>query len=141
MMFTKEAIMRIVFVGAGSHIFTRRSVRDILSFPRLSHASIVLHDINETRLAHAYFGVQAHHCRSVTTLHKSVPRPELEHAITDADVSYRYHCSVHLSSGATISKYPAEYGVDLNIGDTHRFRRDSFVFAHMPCHAKNRPHD
>jgi alpha-galactosidase len=50
--------MQIVFIGAGSHIFTRKLVRDILSFPRLRDATIVLHDIDDARLAHAHFGVQ-----------------------------------------------------------------------------------
>ena len=41
---------RIVFIGAGSTVFARNLMGDILSFPELSTSSIVLHDINEERL-------------------------------------------------------------------------------------------
>jgi alpha-galactosidase len=45
---------KIVFVGAGSHIFTRRLVRDVLSFARMSDATIVLYDIDQERLDHVH---------------------------------------------------------------------------------------
>ena len=108
--------MRIVFVGAGSHIFTRRLVRDILSFPRLSNATIVLHDIDDTRLAHAHFGVQriiaAGQYRAQVTA-----TTNLEQAITNADI-------VVTTIAGSFDQWrhdieiPAKYGVDLNIGDT-----------------------
>jgi alpha-galactosidase len=41
---------RIVFIGAGSTVFARNLMGDILSFPELSSSTIVLHDINEERL-------------------------------------------------------------------------------------------
>ncbi len=41
---------RIAFVGAGSVEFTRNLVGDILSFPELAQAEIVLHDIDRGRL-------------------------------------------------------------------------------------------
>jgi alpha-galactosidase len=41
---------RIVFIGAGSTVFARNLMGDILSFPELSESTIVLHDIDETRL-------------------------------------------------------------------------------------------
>ncbi len=41
---------RIVFVGAGSGIFTRRVVADLLCEPALSGGTIVLMDVDETRL-------------------------------------------------------------------------------------------
>jgi alpha-galactosidase len=44
---------RIAFIGAGSVEFTRNLLGDILTFPELSDAEIVLHDINEERLATA----------------------------------------------------------------------------------------
>ena len=44
---------RIAFIGAGSVEFTRNLLGDILSFPELAGAEIVLHDINEERLATA----------------------------------------------------------------------------------------
>jgi alpha-galactosidase len=41
---------RIVFIGAGSTVFARNLMGDILSFPELSSSTIDLHDINEERL-------------------------------------------------------------------------------------------
>jgi len=41
---------RIVFIGAGSTVFARNIMGDILSFPELSSSTIVLHDIDDTRL-------------------------------------------------------------------------------------------
>jgi alpha-galactosidase len=42
---------RIVFIGAGSVEFTKNLLGDILSFPELHDAEIVLHDIDPERLA------------------------------------------------------------------------------------------
>jgi alpha-galactosidase len=42
--------MRIVLIGAGSVEFTRNLLGDILSFPELADAQIVLHDIDADRL-------------------------------------------------------------------------------------------
>jgi len=44
---------RIVFIGAGSVEFTRNLLGDILTFPELADAEIVLHDIDAERLATA----------------------------------------------------------------------------------------
>ena len=45
--------MRIVFIGAGSVVFTRNLTRDFLTFPDLSDSEIVLMDIDRERLARA----------------------------------------------------------------------------------------
>lgn len=42
--------MRIVFVGAGSTEFTRNLLGDLLSYPELHDAELVLHDIDPDRL-------------------------------------------------------------------------------------------
>jgi alpha-galactosidase len=44
---------RITFIGAGSVVFTRDLLADILRFPEPSSASIALHDIDAERLATA----------------------------------------------------------------------------------------
>ena len=44
---------RITFIGAGSVEFTRNLLGDILAFPELADAEIVLHDIDAERLATA----------------------------------------------------------------------------------------
>lgn len=45
--------MRIVFIGAGSVVFTRNLARDILSFPELGGTELVLMDIDGERLSGA----------------------------------------------------------------------------------------
>ena len=45
--------MRVVFIGAGSVVFTRNLTRDILSFPELHDSEIVLMDIDADRLSRA----------------------------------------------------------------------------------------
>ena len=42
---------RIVFIGAGSTVFARNLLGDILSYPELAASEIVLHDIDPVRLA------------------------------------------------------------------------------------------
>mgnify|MGYP001293070943 FL=1 len=43
---------KIAFIGAGSFGFTRKLVRDILSFPAFNDCTIALMDIDEERLAY-----------------------------------------------------------------------------------------
>ncbi len=45
--------MRVVFIGAGSVVFTRNLTRDILTFPALQDSEIVLMDIDADRLSRA----------------------------------------------------------------------------------------
>ena len=43
-------MVSIAFVGAGSVVFTRQLVADILRYPELADARLVLHDIDPERL-------------------------------------------------------------------------------------------
>ena len=43
---------KITFIGAGSFVFTRNLVRDILSYPKLSGSDLYLMDIDSERLAY-----------------------------------------------------------------------------------------
>jgi len=42
--------VRIAFIGAGSVVFTKNLLGDILSFPELRDVEIALHDIDPDRL-------------------------------------------------------------------------------------------
>lgn len=44
-------MVRIAFIGAGSVVFTRQLVSDILRFPELTDAHLALHDIDADRLS------------------------------------------------------------------------------------------
>ncbi|MGB7793230.1 MAG: alpha-glucosidase/alpha-galactosidase [Terrimicrobiaceae bacterium] len=41
---------KITFIGAGSTVFAKRLIGDILSFPELANSKVCLHDIDENRL-------------------------------------------------------------------------------------------
>ena len=41
---------KITFIGAGSTVFAKNLLGDILGFPELAHSEIVLHDIDEQRM-------------------------------------------------------------------------------------------
>ena len=41
---------RIVFIGAGSAVFTRNLVADLITFPGLTDTEVVLMDVDEERL-------------------------------------------------------------------------------------------
>ncbi len=44
---------KIVFIGAGSFVFTRNLIRDVLTFPRLQDATLALVDLDPERLEFA----------------------------------------------------------------------------------------
>lgn len=49
---------KIVFIGAGSYVFTRNLARDILTFPEFADATLALVDINPEGLEYARRAVQ-----------------------------------------------------------------------------------
>ncbi|NOX97482.1 MAG: alpha-galactosidase [Nitrospirae bacterium] len=109
--------MKITFIGAGSLEFTRKLVRDILTFPLLKDATFVLMDIDKERLEFAGKAVQAiidkgqYPAGVRTTLDR-------KKALKGADVVL---CTI-LAGGVQVWRHdieiPGEYGIDINIGDT-----------------------
>jgi alpha-galactosidase len=109
--------IQVTFIGAGSLGFTRGLVRDILTFPRLRDAKLVLMDINPERLEFSRRAVQ----RIVdlgnypATVEATLDRVE---ALKGADAVL---CTI-LAGGTDVWRYdieiPKKYGVDTNIGDT-----------------------
>jgi alpha-galactosidase len=108
---------KITFIGAGSLGFTRKLVRDILTFPLLKDSTITLMDIDAERLDFARRAVQ----RIVdlgnypATVEATMDRAT---ALKDADVVL----VTILAGGVDVWRYdieiPKKYGVDTNIGDT-----------------------
>ena len=43
---------KFAFIGAGSFLFTRELIRDILSFPAFNDCIVALMDVNDERLAY-----------------------------------------------------------------------------------------
>jgi len=108
---------KIAFIGAGSFGFTRKLVKDALTFPLLEGAEIALMDINTERLDYIKRA-----CERIVaeggypaTVSATTDRAE---ALKDADAVI---CTI-LAGGVDIWKYditiPKKYGVDINVGDT-----------------------
>jgi alpha-galactosidase len=110
-------MVKIAFIGAGSFGFTRSLVRDILSFPALSDATLALMDIDPERLASIKKAVDkivaagSYPAKVIATLDRA-------EALKGADGVV---CTI-LAGGVQVWRHdieiPKKYGVDINVGDT-----------------------
>ena len=108
---------RITFIGAGSIGFTRGLVRDLLTFPLLRDATLVLMDVDRERLEFADKSVRRiielgkYPAQVETTMDRAV-------ALKGSDVVL---CTI-LAGGVDVWQHdiliPKKYGVDTNVGDT-----------------------
>jgi len=110
-------MIKIVFIGAGSLGFTRKLVRDLLTFPLLQDSLISLVDIHPERLEFAQKSVQ-----KIIDLGKYPAKVEAmtdrQRALEGADVVL-----VTILVGETDVwrhdiEIPKQFGVDINVGDT-----------------------
>ncbi len=118
---------KIAFIGAGSFGFTRKLVRDVLTFPSLADATICLMDIDPEKLGFIEKAIN----RIVTEGKypaKVVSTTSREEALAGAD----YVIVTILVGSGDIWRHdieiPMKYGVDTNIGDT---RGPSGIFRAM----------
>lgn len=108
---------KFVFIGAGSLVFTRNLIRDILTFPAFEDCELALVDIDEKRLECARQGAEkviaAGGRRAVVTT--TTDRRE---ALPGADGVL----ITVLQGGVDVWRYdveiPKKYGVDICVGDT-----------------------
>jgi len=108
---------KITFIGAGSFGFTRKLVKDILTFPLLEGSEIALMDIDAERLDFAQ--------RAVTRIVEAGEYPARVTATMDRAEALRGadYVVVTILVGATEIwrhdiEIPMKYGVDMNVGDT-----------------------
>lgn len=108
---------RIAFIGAGSVVFTKNLLGDILDFPALHEVEIALHDVDSERLetaesmARYVAGARGAHPRITSHLDR-------REALTGADfVLNMVQIGGH---EATLRDFeiPARYGLQQTIGDT-----------------------
>ncbi len=108
---------KVAFIGAGSFGFTRKLVKDLLTFPLLEDCTIALMDINPERLDYIK--------RAVDRIVAEGNYPAKVEATTDRVEALRgadaVICTI-LAGGVQVWRHdieiPKSYGIDTNVGDT-----------------------
>ncbi len=120
----RKRMAKIVFIGAGSHVFTRNLVRDILTFPLLENAEIALVDTSKERL-----DFSRRVCEKIlrmggypATVTATTERREVLEGADAVVVTILCGSSRVWQHDILI---PEKYGIDINVGDT---RSPSGVF-------------
>ena len=108
---------KFAFIGAGSFIFTRNLVRDLLSFPAFEDCELALMDTDPERLERITAAVRK--INAAMGAHaKIAPTQSRAEALSGADGVL---CTV-FNGGIDVWRYdieiPMQFGVDINIGDT-----------------------
>lgn len=108
---------KIAFIGAGSVVFTRNLVGDILDFPELRGVELALHDIDAGRLESAE-GMARLVARERGAAPRITAHADRRAAIEDADhVINMVQIGGHESTLADF-RIPARYGLRQTIADT-----------------------
>lgn len=109
---------KITFIGAGSTVFAKNLIGDILSYPELSGSELVLYDIDAERLgtsevvAHKVAGALGAKPRVVATTDRERALEGADYAINMVQVGGYRPCTV------TDFEVPRKYGLRQTIGDT-----------------------
>lgn len=109
--------MRIAFIGAGSLVFTKRVITDLLSFPALSDCVLALMDIDEKRLRYAE-KVARRIIRETRTAAKVESFTDRRSALENADYVFVTILVDGFEGFRRELEIPMQYGVDQAIGDT-----------------------
>jgi alpha-galactosidase len=108
---------KIAFIGAGSFVFTRNLVRDILTFPAFRDCHIVLMDIDRDRLAYIEKAV-----KKIVAAGKYPAKVTATTSRAEALEGADGVLVTILAGGVQVWRYdieiPKKYGVDINVGDT-----------------------
>jgi len=109
---------KITFIGAGSTVFAKNLLGDILSFPELSDATISLHDIDEERL-HTTKLVAQRLAGLVGAHPKIETYTDRRKALDGADYAICMFQIAGYKPGTVIDfEIPKKYGLRQTIGDT-----------------------
>ncbi|MGC9400174.1 MAG: alpha-glucosidase/alpha-galactosidase [Anaerolineae bacterium] len=109
---------KITFIGAGSTVFAKNLLGDILSFPELADATIALHDIDAERLATTE--QVARHIAELLDAHPTIEATtDRRAALAGADYAINM-IQVGGYKPATVIDFeiPKKYGLRQTIGDT-----------------------
>jgi alpha-galactosidase len=110
-------VIRIAFVGAGSVVFTRQLLHDILSYPDLSGVAIALHDIDPERLQVAA-ALADHAARTLGAEVEVTATTDRRAALEGADVVVNMIAVGGHQATLTDFEIPAAAGLRQTIGDT-----------------------
>lgn len=110
-------MINIAFVGAGSVVFTRQLVTDLLRYPELANARIVLHDIDEGRLDVA--AATARHVNDRLGAHAQIEAStDRRRALDGADFVVNMIQVGGIEATIRDLEIPARHGLLQTIGDT-----------------------
>jgi alpha-galactosidase len=109
---------KITFIGAGSTVFAKNLLGDILSFPELAEATISLHDIDEERLRTTE--IVAHRIASALNVHPTIEVTlDRRAALDGADYAIGMFQVAGYEPGTVIDfEVPKKYGLRQTIADT-----------------------
>lgn len=110
-------MFRIAFIGAGSVVFTRELLTDLLRFPDLPELAIALHDIDHERLEVARL-TAASVSRQLGRGVQVVATPDRRRALEGADVVINMIQVGGIDATRIDLEIPARHGVRQTIGDT-----------------------
>ena len=109
---------KITFIGAGSTVFAKNLLGDILSFPELGESTIVLHDIDEQRLKTSEI-VARKVAQATETTPNIISTLDRRAALADADYAI---CMIQVGGykPSTVIDFeiPKKYGLRQTIADT-----------------------
>ncbi|MDH7486167.1 MAG: alpha-glucosidase/alpha-galactosidase [Anaerolineae bacterium] len=109
---------KITFIGAGSTVFAKNLLGDILSFPELANSTISLHDIDEERLVTTER--VAHRIADILDVHPTIEATTDRRAALDgADYAISMFQVAGYEPGTVIDfEIPKKFGLRQTIGDT-----------------------
>ena len=109
---------KITFIGAGSTVFAKNLLGDLLSFPELAHATISLHDIDPERLRTTE--VVAHRLAQGLGAHPTIEATlDRRQALDGADYAIAMFQIAGYQPGTVIDfEIPKKYGLHQTIADT-----------------------
>lgn len=105
---------KITFIGAGSFVFARRLVTDVLTWPSLQDATIALMDINEDKLA-TMTALARRMVDQAGTGAQVEATTDLRAALDGADY---VAVSIRVGQDRENVLIPRRYGIDQAVGDT-----------------------
>ena len=109
---------KITFIGAGSTVFAKRLLVDILSFPELANSTISLHDIDEERLRTSE--IVTHKLAQALDAHPIIEATtDRRVALDGTDYAIGMFQVAGYEPGTVIDfEVPKKYGLRQTIGDT-----------------------